>query len=188
MGKRVFIMTFEEDSKSYQAFSELKQLHVAKKVQIEQMAVITNSVEEKLQIKDFMDMTGPDKTSRGSLIGLLIGILGGPIGMLLGWVSGTMIGASGDAREVRDAMSVFDQTLSMISPGKTGLMVIATAESRDTLQDLAYDELEGGRLLQLDLELVKEEIERARQTERELQQEAKKRWFDKDKAKRNDEQ
>ncbi|TXL66828.1 DUF1269 domain-containing protein [Cerasibacillus terrae] len=181
MEKRVFVVTFEEDSKSYQAFSELKQMHVLKKVQVDQMAVITNMEDEKLKIKDFMDMTGPDKTSRGSIIGILIGLLGGPVGMLLGWVSGAVIGASGDAREVKDAMSAFEQTLAMISTGKTGLMVIATAESREAIQDLVQEEIEGGRVLQLDLELVKREIEHARQTERELQREARKRWFDKNK-------
>lgn len=178
LGKRVFISTFEEDSKSYQAFSELKQMHVKQEVEIEQMAVVTNNTEEKIQIKDFMDMTGPNRTSRGSIIGLFIGILGGPIGMLLGWVSGTVIGATRDAREVQDAMSVFDQTLDMISSEKTGLIVIATAKSREAIRSYIQEELEG-RFLQLDLELVMQEIERARETERELQKEARKRMFSK---------
>ena len=176
MEKRVFITTFEEDSKSYQAFSELKQKHAKKDVHIEQMAVVMNNEEEK--IKDFMDMTGPDRTSRGSIIGLLIGVLAGPLGMLLGWVSGTVIGAARDAREVKDALSVFEQTLSMISPGKTGLIIIADAESRNAIRTYIQDELEG-RLLQLDLDLVMQEIERARETERELQKEARKRMFEK---------
>lgn len=173
MEKRVFIMTFEEDSKSYQAFSNLKHMQIEKDVELEQAAVVVNSVDdEKIEVKEFIDFTGSNKTSRGSIIGLFVGILGGPIGMLLGWVSGTFIGATKDAREIKDALSVFEQTLSMISQGKTGLIVIGHADNRETIRSFIQDKL-GGRFLQLDLELVKEEIERARQAERDLQKEAR---------------
>jgi len=177
MEKRVFIMTFDEDSKSYQAFSELKGMHVKKKVNLEHLAVVKNEKEaEKFDVKDFLDLTGADKTARGSFIGLFVGILGGPLGMLLGWMSGTFIGARKDAREIKDAVSVFEETLSMITPGKTGLIVIGAAESRDPLRDYIEDEL-GGRMLQLDLELVMDQVERARETERELRKEARRKMF-----------
>lgn len=180
MDKRVFIMTFEENSTAYQSFSHLKTLHMKQLAVIEQMAVVSNTGSDKLEIKDFLDVTGADKTARGSLIGLLIGILGGPIGILLGWVGGTAIGASRDAKEVHTAMSVFEQTLHTISEGKTGVIVIADALSRNDLRRYAEDKL-GGRVLQLDYDLVMTEIEQAHETERELKQDAKKRWFDKKK-------
>lgn len=176
--KRVFIMTFDKDSKSYQAFSHLKEMHTKQLAVIEQMAVVQNTGNDRLQMKDFIDVTGADKTARGSLIGLLIGILGGPIGILLGWVGGTAIGARRDAKEVKTAMSVFEQTLHTISEGKTGVILIADALSRNDLRRYAEDKL-NGRILQLDYDLVRTEIEQAQETEQELEQEAKKRWFDK---------
>lgn len=177
MEKRVFIMTFAEDSKAYQAFSNLKRKHTDKEVVLEHLAVVKNDAEtEKLDIKDFIDLTGADKTARGSFIGLFVGILGGPLGMLLGWMSGTFIGARKDAREIEDAVSVFEETLSMITPGKTGLIVIGEAESRDSIRTYVEDELEG-RMLQLDLELVMEQVERARETEQELKKEARRKMF-----------
>ena len=180
MEKRVFIMTFDEDSKSYQAFSHLKEMHTKQLVVIEQMAVVKNTGNDHLQMKDFIDVTGADKTARGSLIGLLIGILGGPMGILLGWVGGTAIGARRDAKEVQTAMSVFEQTLHIISEGKTGVILIADALSRNDLRRYAEDKL-NGRILQLDYDLVMTEIEQAQETEKELEHEAKKRWFDKKK-------
>lgn len=180
MDKRVFIMTFKEDSEAYQAFSHLKKLHLKQLAIIDQMAVVTNTGKDKLEMKDFLDFTGSDKTARGSLIGLLIGLLGGPIGILLGWVSGTAIGASRDAKEVHTAMSVFEQTLHTISEGKTGVILIADALSRNDLRRYAEDKMDG-RLLQLDYDLVMSEIERARETELELKKEAQKRWFEKNK-------
>lgn len=178
MDKRVFIMTFEEESIAYQAFSHLKEMHLKQLAVIEQMAVVTNSGNNRLKINDFLDLTGSDKTAKGSLIGLLVGILGGPIGVLLGWVGGSTIGATRDAKEINTAKSVFEQTIHTISEGKTGVILIADAMSRNDLRRYAEDKLDG-RLLQLDYERVMSEIEDARETERELEKEAKKRWFGK---------
>lgn len=170
-------MTFEADSKAYQAFSNLKKMHIENNVSLEHIAVVTNKEDdEKIEIEEFLDLTGANKTAKGSIIGLFVGVLGGPLGMLLGWMSGSMIGATRDAREIKDAVSVFEQALSMITPGKTGLVVIGDAEARNTLRTYVEDELEG-RLLQLDLDLVMEEVERARQAEKELQKEARKHMF-----------
>lgn len=178
MEKKVLIMTFEHDSVAYQAFSELKQLHVDQKIVGEQMAVVLNDEDKRLEVKEFLDFTGRNKTAKGSMIGMLIGILGGPLGVLLGWFSGSLIGATGDAREVKDAMSIFDQTLSLITPGKNGLIAIATEETTHVIDDLIYDEL-NGRVVRMDAEYVMEEVKRAQETERELEKDAHHRWFNK---------
>lgn len=178
MTKRVFIMTFEEESIAYQAFSNLKKLQLKQLVEIEQMAVVTNRGKDKLEMQDFLDFTGADKTAKGSLIGVLVGILGGPIGILLGWIGGTTIGATRDAKEIKTAVSVFEQTLDTICEGKTGIILIADVLGQNDLRRSAEDKF-GGSLLQLDYEIVMEEIEDARETEKELEKEAKKRWFEK---------
>lgn len=181
-GKNVFIITFEQSSKAYQAFSEAKQLHTNGTIVGEQMAVVKNDEDLGLQMKDFFDFTGADKTAKGSFIGILIGILGGPLGMLLGWVSGSLIGARGDAKEVKNAVDIFEETLSLITTGSTGLIIIARQEDKETLDELVYEQL-NGRLVRLDGMYVEEQIKRARRAQLELERDARKRWYSKDQEK-----
>lgn len=171
MAKNVFIMTFEEDSKAYQAFAELKQLHATGGMKGEQMGILLNDADAGLQLKDFIDFTGADKSMKGSLIGLVVGIIGGPLGMLLGWIGGSFIGATGDAREVKTAISSFEQTVSLVSTGKTGLMLIARPEDKENIERIVYDEL-GGQVARMDADYVLEEVKKAQQAERELAKEA----------------
>lgn len=179
MAENVFIITFEEDSKSYQAFTELKQFHQQKKIVGQQMAVLQNDADAGFLLKDFIDFTGSDKTAKGSLIGAVVGIIGGPLGVLLGWMGGSFIGATGDAREIQTAMSVFEEVLTMVSPGKTGVMLIARAEDKPVIDDYAYPL--GGQVIRMDAEYVKEEIKKAQLAQFELQKEARKQWRNKDK-------
>ena len=39
---------------------------------------------------------------------MLVGVLGGPLGILLRWFCWRMIGATQDAKEIKDAQTVFD--------------------------------------------------------------------------------
>lgn len=176
--ENVFIITFDNNSLAYQAFSRFKNLHAEKLIVGEQMAVVHNDIDAGLQLKDFLDFTGADKTAKGSIIGLLVGIIGGPLGMLLGWIGGSVIGATGDAREVRTAVDVFEETLSLITPETTGLVLIAREQDKPLIDKVIYDEI-GGQVARLDGEYVRNQIKEARAAERELQQEARKRWYNK---------
>lgn len=177
MGKQVLIMNFPERSSSFEAFSELKTLHLEKKIIIEQMAVVEHDSENTLHAKDFLDFTGQDKTAKGSLIGMLVGVLGGPLGILLGWATGSIIGSSGDAKEIKNAYSVFDKTLETIPKKSTGVIVIAS-EYAEEVVDKIVAPLDG-TVTRLDYEKVEEEVRMAAETEKELKNEAKKRWFSK---------
>lgn len=74
------------------------------------MAVVSHDPNgtHQFKIEDFIDFTGNNKSSTGGLIGMLVGVLGGPLGILLGWFAGGMIGATQDAKEIKDAQTVFD--------------------------------------------------------------------------------
>ncbi|MGX7131864.1 DUF1269 domain-containing protein [Enterococcus songbeiensis] len=176
MTKRVIVMNFEVTSQAYQAFSEIKKLAAQGAVKGEQMAVVTHSVgDHKFSIDDFLDFTGSNKTSKGGLIGMLVGILGGPLGVLLGWFGGSMIGATQDAKEIKDAQNVFEFVINQISEGQTGLILIADEEDNRPINQVIINEL-GGGITRLELEDVEEEVRKAREVEKNTQENAKKDW------------
>jgi hypothetical protein len=128
------------------------------------MAVVhhSNDGEHKFEIEDFLDFTGSNKSSTGGLIGMMVGILGGPVGILLGWFTGGMIGATQDAKEVRDATGVFEFLVDKIGEGDTALLLIAEEEDNRPLNQLIMMEL-GGEITRLDYEEVENEVKKAQE-------------------------
>lgn len=182
MSKRVIILNFDLESQSYQAFSEIKKLHMERQIKGEQMAVVTHTNDEAHQFKidDFLDFTGSDHTSKDSLIGMVVGILGGPLGVLLGWFAGSLIGATQDAKEIQGAQSVFQFMIEKIAEEQTGLILIAEEEDNRPLNHLVMNEL-GGEITRLEYEEVAEEIKKAKTVEKKVQETAHNAWQDKDK-------
>ena len=109
------------------------------------MAVVSHDPNgtHQFKIEDFIDFTGNNKSSTGGLIGMLVGVLGGPLGILLGWFAGGMIGATQDAKEIKDAQTVFDFVGNKIGEGATGLILIADEEDNRPLNQLVMMELGG---------------------------------------------
>src|SRR5699024_829943 len=138
MRQRVIVMNFDENAKAYQAFSMIKKAQMEKKIAGEQMAVINHSEDgqHKFAVEDFIDFTGTNQTSKGGMIGMLIGVLGGGLGMLLGWFGGSMIGASKDSKEIRQAQTIFDFLGKKIDEGQTGVILLADEEDNRPLNDL----------------------------------------------------
>ncbi len=185
MSEKVIIMCFENESKAFQAFSEVKILHRTGKIKGEQMAVLKHEPNHKLEPVDFIDFTGADKSAKGSLIGMLVGILAGPLGILLGWFTGSLIGTYGDTKEVKDALSIFEETINIIPEGATGAILIAEEEKIGHLNDLIIDKL-GGNLRRIDKGLVETELKEAMEAEKEAKKAAKDRWISRD-SKEDDE-
>ena len=175
MSEKVMIMSFESESSAFQAFSEIKLLHTSGKIKGEQMAVLKHEPNHKLQPIDFIDFTGADKSMKGSLIGILVGILAGPLGILLGWYTGSLIGGYQDTREVKDALTIFDETINLIPEGSTGAILIAEEEKIGHLNDLVIDKL-NGNIKRLEKERVEMEIEEAIKVEGETKKTAKEKW------------
>lgn len=178
MNKKVVIMSFDSESKAYQAFSEVKNLHRTGKIKGEQMAVLEHIPNHVLEPKDFIDFTGSDKSIKGSLIGMLIGILGGPLGVLFGWITGSVIGSSKDVKEVKGALSIFEETMNLIPEGSTGAILIADEEKTGHLDDLVIKQLDG-KLVRLSKEVVEDEISEVKKVEEETKEDAKRTWFSK---------
>ncbi|MBO0450704.1 DUF456 domain-containing protein [Candidatus Enterococcus murrayae] len=173
MEKRVIIMNFDVESKAYEAFSKAKRLHMNKAFKGEQMAVVHHSDdgEHKFEIEDFLDFTGSNKSSTGGLIGMMVGILGGPIGILLGWFTGGMIGATQDAKEVRDATGVFEFLVDKIGEGDTALLLIAEEDDNRPLNQLIMMEL-GGEITRLDYADVEADVKKTQEIAKHSKEEA----------------
>lgn len=179
MAKRVIVMNFEQNAEAYQGFSELKKLAMEGKVKGEQMAVVTHSNDgnHKFKVEDFLDFTGSNKTTTGGLIGMLIGILGSPLLMLLGWFGGSLIGATQDAKEVRNATEIFEYLVNQIGEGQTGLVLIAEEDDNRPINEVIMNQL-GGGISRFDYEDVESEIKKAKDVENTTKESAKKAWDD----------
>ena len=180
MSKRVIILNFQVESQAYQAFSEIKKLHAVRSIKGEQMAVVSHDPNgtHQFKIEDFIDFTGNNKSSTGGLIGMLVGVLVGPLGILLGWFAGGMIGATQDAKEIKDAQTVFDFVGNKIGEGATGLILIADEEDNRPLNQLVMMEL-GGEITRLDYEDVEKDVHDAKEAEKQAKEAAQKTWEDK---------
>ncbi len=175
MSEKVIIMSFESESNAFQAFSEIKSLHGKNVIKGEQMAVLKHVPNHILKPLDFIDFTGRDQNAKGGLIGMLIGIFAGPLGFLLGWFTGSVIGSYRDVKEVKEALTIFDETIELIPEGVTGAILIAEEEKEGHLNELIIDKL-NGKITRLDKKGVEEDISDALEAEKEAEKQAKKIW------------
>lgn len=104
---------------------------------------------------------------------MMVGILGGPIGILLGWFTGGMIGATQDAKEVREATGVFEFLIDKIGEGDTALLLIAEEEDNRPLNQLIMMEL-GGEITRLEYEEVEAEVKKTQEMAKASKEKAEK--------------
>lgn len=125
MDQNVVVLSFAEESKAYQALSELKALALQQKVQLINAAVVSRDRNGTVSVKDGASdgaaSTGP---LTGTLIGALVGLLAGPLGVLLGSASGALIGSTIAIDKAKDRLSVLEQMMDAMPNGST--MLIAT--------------------------------------------------------------
>ena len=164
MGKKVIILNFDIESVSYQAFSEIKKMHAQRLIKGEQLAVVSHREDgtHQFDIQDFIDFTGNNHSAKNSSIGMLIGLLGGPLGMMFGWFAGSMIGGAQDAKEVKEATSIFEFVAKQIGEGETGAVLIAEEKDNRPLNALIFDKL-GGHITRLDFDDVEEDLVNAQE-------------------------
>lgn len=80
----VIVATFGDESKTYQAFSEIKRIAAKGELKIIGLTIIHRTLEGRFEVRDAaMKVYGG--SIAGGLIGSLVGIMGGPLGFLLGW-------------------------------------------------------------------------------------------------------
>jgi uncharacterized membrane protein len=180
MTVNIIAVTFDEQSKAYQALSTLKGLDREGRVELKSAAVVERDATGQLRIPEGADNASGEGFAIGGLIGMLVGILGGPVGMLLGLGAGGLIGGLDDL----DRADKQDQTLAQVGrhvpPGKNALLA-EVDEYADDVVDAAMT-AQGGAVLRRSAGDVLAEIEAAEEAAQEAQHQARKKARERKKA------
>ena len=154
----IVVATFEEESKTYQAFSEIKQAGARREIKVESLAIVRRAADGSLQTPELTGQA-PGGTFKGGLIGSLIGILGGPLGVLLGWGTGAVIGSIHDANEIRSDLGLLQTLSEGMNPGDVALIGEIEESSNGVVNGIVRRL--GGEVLRRPVDEIRREIERA---------------------------
>ena len=180
MTVNVIAVTFDDQSKAYQALITLKGLDREGRIELKSAEVVERNADGQLQIPEGTDNASLEGFATGGLIGMLVGILGGPVGMLLGLGTGGLIGGLYDV----DQADAQDQTLAEVGrhvpPGSNALLA-EVDESAEAALDGAMT-AQGGTVLRRSADDVLAEIEAAEEAAEEAQRQARKKARERKKA------
>ncbi len=152
----IIVATFDDESKTYQAFSEVKRASVERKLKINGLTVMHRNLEGNFVVKDAA-IKNYGGSMTGGIIGSLIGIMGGPLGILLGWGAGALIGGMRDAKEIMDDQNLFKLLSQDMQVGNTALIGEIENEQDNSVQQIVRNL--GGELLKRPTEEVEADIE-----------------------------
>ena len=168
----VVVSIFEVESEAYQAITELKN-QKGLKTSIMSEAVLVDKKNGYYTILDnfVIEPDDMDDMAKGGLIGMCIGILGGPLGMLLGASVGSFAGVVSETDKTAETASMLEQMILKLSDNT--LAIIGLAEEKDESE---IDELLSKYktiIARFDAAVVEQEVERARDMEKEMENLAK---------------
>ncbi len=166
----IVVATFPEESKTYQAFSEIRQAGARREVSIEAMAIARRAQDGSLQTPEITGRT-PGGAFKGGLIGSLVGILGGPLGVLLGWGAGAVLGSIHDTREVRSDLSLLQALSEGMNPGNVALIAEVEEPSNGVINGIVSRL--GGEVLRRPVVEIQREIEVAERARTAAESEAR---------------
>jgi uncharacterized membrane protein len=184
MTMNVIAVTFDEQSKAYQALSTLKGLDREGRLELKSAAVIERDATGRVQVPEGADNVTGEGLAIGGLIGMLVGVLGGPVGMLLGLGGGGLIGGLYDL----DQADTQDQTLAQVAqhmaPGSNALLAEVDESAAAVVDDAMKSQ--GGTVLRRSAADVLAEIEAAEEAAEEAQRLARKKARERKKAEMHD--
>ena len=184
MTVNVIAVTFDDQSKAYQALSTLKGLDREGRIELKSAAVVERDATGRLRIPEGADNVSGEGFAIGGLVGMLVGILGGPVGVLLGMGTGGLVGGLSDVEHA----DMQDQTLAEVGrhvpPGRNAVLA-EVDESTDGVVDGAMT-AEGGTVLRRSAADVLAEIEAANEAAEEAQRQARKKALERKKAEIHD--
>jgi uncharacterized membrane protein len=162
--ENVVLVTFEDESKVYQAASILEEASAQERITLHAVAVVQRAEDGTLRVKegdadDFPVGTwtgGVIGGTTGGIIGLTLGTLGGPLGLLLGGTGGALLGSLIDLDTADEAESVLGTMARAIEPGKTALIAAVTEPAVEVV-DTEMERL-GGKVVRRPVADVEAEI------------------------------
>src|SRR5829696_3721511 len=177
--ENVVLVTFEEESKAYEAASALKEANAQGRIELHAVAVVQRAEDGTLRVKegDADDFPaagwagGLIGGTTGGIIGLTLGTLGGPLGLLLGGTGGALLGSLIDLDTADEAESVLGTMASAIQPGKTALLAEATEPAVEVI-DGEMERL-GGEVVRRPVVDVEAEIAATEEAARSAEAEAR---------------
>jgi uncharacterized membrane protein len=154
----IVVATFDDESKTYQAFSDLKRAAAEGKLKINGLTIMHRRLDGQFEVRDAA-MKNFGGSIAGGIIGSLVGIFGGPLGILLGWGAGSLIGGLRDAREVMADRNIFQAVTENMEVGGT-VLVGEVENEQPYVIDQIVRRLQG-QLLRRPTEDVEADIEAA---------------------------
>jgi len=124
-GHNLVVVTFEDDSKAYEALSKLKAANAAGRVGVRSAAVLKRDAAGRIEVPEAGDAVIGAGTATGGLIGLMVGILGGPVGVVLGFGMGALAGSYFDIERASREGGVLAQVAESLPVGRTALVAEA---------------------------------------------------------------
>jgi len=121
-GHNLIVVSFEDDSKAYEALSRLKQASGAGRVDVMSAAVLKRDDYGEISVPEAGDAVIGMGFAGGGLLGLLLGMLGGPLGMILGFGIGSVTGGYFDIERADRESSVLATVAAAVPAGSTALV------------------------------------------------------------------
>jgi uncharacterized membrane protein len=168
----VISVSFDDDSRAYEALTKLKELDSQGQLSLAEAAVVVRRLDGQLDTKDVIGDENLSGTAAGGIVGLIIGILGGPLGVLLGGATGVLIGSLFDLDDDEDTDSVLSQVGRSLRVDRTSLLAQVEEQAPDAV-DAAMAEL-GGTILRREVADVEAEIAAAEDAQRAAKRAARK--------------
>jgi uncharacterized membrane protein len=125
-GHNLIAVTFEDDSKAYEALTRLKQASIAGRVGVRGAAVVQRGVDGRISIPEGADAVIGTGVMGGGLLGLVLGVFGGPVGVFLGFGAGALVGSFFDVRRAERESGVLELIADMLPLG--GNAVVAEVD------------------------------------------------------------
>ena len=164
---------FDVESEGYQAMSTLSKTPIIEETSILQMALVKRE-NGSLKVCDSYDsgIHTTDDMLLGGLLGGLLGVLGGPVGVLLLGSYGTLAGSLVDTADALDSATVMEKVADKLVEGEVALVMLAEEINEEEIDD----KLKGFKvtIARFDAAAVAEEVEQAKETEKEMERLARK--------------
>lgn len=159
--KKVALITFEDQAKTYEALSQIKQISRSNTLEVKQAAVIQKEGEgKKFVIKDSLDYESDNRVATGGLIGMVVGILGGPLGVLCGWVVGDLAGVGTNYVKNKRTMTIFDSIANKMTNNELGLLIYMDETDSELLNTMIVSKL-NGNIERFDYDSVRQDVNTA---------------------------